>query len=293
MKKYKWIILITTIVLCLTGCGVYEKIDLKKATKNIDSLKSTNFDIVTAGNELFLQTELFGNLINLYDYDLEKVGISKSNIAQSEGNYLMNIALPITDDKDNVNSYMIIKPAEEKKEALKQEIETYYQRFQEEYEKKENAIPENIEKLKNKTITEYQGYIIAIVSNDNNKSLSILKEKGYPLIFNMMMALEEEQLEMVGLSKDQIEEFVIKTPLAIVSANTYMIIKPANGKAKEVKEAISKYMKQLENQWSAYLPDQYDLVKNRMETEIGNYLIYIISTDNEAVLQEIKKSVEN
>ena len=37
-----------------------------------------------------------------------------------------------------------------------------------------------------------------------------------------------------------------------------------------------------------YLPSQAELVKNRMETRIGEYLVYIISTDNAKVLDTIK-----
>ena len=36
-------------------------------------------------------------------------------------------------------------------------------------------------------------------------------------------------------------------------------------------------MTNLEEQWSTYLPDQYELVKNRLEEKYGDYLIYIIS----------------
>ena len=48
-------------------------------------------------------------------------------------------------------------------------------------------------------------------------------------------------------------------------------------------------MEKLEQQWQTYLPDQYELVKNRLEKEYGEYLIYIISTDNDLVFKEIKQ----
>ena len=49
-------------------------------------------------------------------------------------------------------------------------------------------------------------------------------------------------------------------------------------------------MTNVENQWATYLPDQYELVKNRLEEEYGDYLIYIISIDIELVLKTIKDS---
>ena len=51
-------------------------------------------------------------------------------------------------------------------------------------------------------------------------------------------------------------------------------------------------MDNLEEQWSTYLPDQYELVENRLEEEYGEYLIYIISNDNELVLKTIKNCKE-
>ena len=47
-------------------------------------------------------------------------------------------------------------------------------------------------------------------------------------------------------------------------------------------------MAELEKQWKNYLPDQYDLVKNRKVEKFGDYLIYIISNDNEAVYKKIE-----
>lgn len=55
-----------------------------------------------------------------------------------------------------------------------------------------------------------------------------------------------------------------------------------------VKEKLDTYMTNLEEQWKTYLPDQYELVKNRLVKEYGDYLIYIVSSDNEAVFNEIK-----
>ena len=51
------------------------------------------------------------------------------------------------------------------------------------------------------------------------------------------------------------------------------------------------YMKKLEDQWSNYLPDQFELVEDRLVEEYNGYLIYIVSSDNEKALEVIKDCV--
>lgn len=40
-----------------------------------------------------------------------------------------------------------------------------------------------------------------------------------------------------------------------------------------------------------YLPEQYELVKNRLEKEYGDYLIYIVSSNNDLVFETIKQII--
>ena len=110
-------------------------------------------------------------------------------------------------------------------------------------------------------------------------------------VFSAMMDVPEEALEMTfGINPELVEEYTAKVPMMIVNSNMYLIVKPKEGKENEVKEAINTYMKNLEDQWSTYLPDQYELVKNRKEEKVGNYLVYIVSNDNEAVYKAIKNN---
>ena len=90
---------------------------------------------------------------------------------------------------------------------------------------------------------------------------------------------------------EDVEEYAGKTSMMIVSASSYMIMKPAEGKKEAVKEAMADYMAKQEEQWGAYLPAQYDLVKNRLETEVEGYLVYVVSEDNDAVLKAIKNNI--
>ena len=95
--------------------------------------------------------------------------------------------------------------------------------------------------------------------------------------------------KFLGINKDLVSEHLVGLPSFIISASQYVIIKPVSGKTKEVKDLMTKYMESVQEQWDTYLPAQAELVRNRLETQHGDYLIYIISQDNEQVINTIKK----
>ena len=56
-----------------------------------------------------------------------------------------------------------------------------------------------------------------------------------------------------------------------------------------VKAELDKYLTQYEQQWSTYLPAQYELVKNRKAAVVGNTIYVIIAENAEALATEITK----
>ena len=109
-------------------------------------------------------------------------------------------------------------------------------------------------------------------------------------VFGMMMEVTKDQIkDTLNVEEADVEEFLMKMPM-MGQASKYIIVKPVSGKEEVVKNAIDEYMANEETQWSMYLPDQYELVKNRKVEKIGDYLIYIVSTDNNSVFETIKNN---
>ena len=50
-------------------------------------------------------------------------------------------------------------------------------------------------------------------------------------------------------------------------------------------------METVEQTWSTYLPEQYELVKNRKTLEEGNVIAIVIADQADAILQEISDSL--
>jgi len=249
-------------LLFLTGCEKVE-INLEEVKTNIESLKTNEVNRVLMTSALST-TEYFGELTEYYDWDLEKLKINKENINEVDGAYDFNLAAS--------KKYAYFVGSAKNVDELKKDLDKYFKNF-------DNVLKE-----------EYEGYIVYIASKNNDEAFKILKDNAYANVFNGLTYLNDEDIEtMLGINKDLVSEHLVGFPSFITSASQYVIIKPVSGKNKEVKELMTKYMKSVQEQWDTYLPAQAELVRNRLETHYGDYLIYIISQDNEQVINTIKK----
>lgn len=261
MKKIFSILTIGVMCLTLAGCGNIS-LDLKKISDNLDNLTSDKFDILSVSDNIEKLDPNFSNLFDVYDYDLESMDINKDNIEKM----LFKVSV------DNIPAYIIVKPVEGKKEEVKKEIGKYLNTFS---------------NLKEKLEVEHEGYLIYLFSDNNTTILEKIKETKTP-VFGILVDIDKDSINsLLGIKNDDLDEFLVKNSV-ITQANSYYILKPKKGKKKEIKETMDVYMKSLEEQWKTYLPSQYELVKNRVEEEYGDYLIYIISSNNDLVLKTIK-----
>lgn len=98
------------------------------------------------------------------------------------------------------------------------------------------------------------------------------------------MATEEISKEILEsyfqVDLANVENVVGKVPLMNVHASLYVIVQAKDGKADAVKEDLNKFLTGYEEQWSRYLPEQYEYVQRRKFDTIGNYVYLIISEDS-------------
>lgn len=265
MKKILICLAIFCSIFILTGCTKENvNLDLNKIETALDELKADSFDRLTAAD---LLSTKFTDLIDLYDFDFDKkLGLNNENVDTSDYSVALN--------EQTKEMYIIVKPLEGKKETVKNELDKYVE----------------TKKITEKTtFKEIDNYLIYITSENSEDLMKEIEDCKAP-IFSSLMKIEDDLLENTyGIKKDMVEEYLIKVPTILVSSNTYVIVKPTTGNKEEVKEKLDTYMKNLETQWETYLPDQYELVKNRLVEEYGDYLIYIVSKDNNKVLETIKE----
>ena len=273
MKK---IILCLTLIIAtmvLTACGKENaSLNLKDMSSKLDNLKGEEFDRFTAANII---NEKVDGLKDIYDYEYD----FKENFGfDSEDIEFYTIAM----NEENMDMYLFLQPLKDKKEDVKNALDNYFS----ELENSDNQ--EIANKAKNKSYTQIGSYLVYIMTDNSSDILNSIKDSKEN-IFGALMEVNDETLEsQFNINKSDVKEYLIKVPMMITSSNSYIIIKPVDGKKDEVKEKIDEYMTKLEKQWETYLPEQYELVKNRLEKEYGDYLIYIVSSNNDLVFETIK-----
>lgn len=103
----------------------------------------------------------------------------------------------------------------------------------------------------------------------------------------MMDITTEELSAVMGINADNVEKVYGKIPMMNVHASMYLLIQAKAGAVDTVKSELEQYATNYEQQWERYLPEQYDLVKNRKVGVVGNTVYMIIAENAEALEKSI------
>ncbi|MEG1597419.1 MAG: DUF4358 domain-containing protein [Bacilli bacterium] len=262
-RKVFSLVMMLFLVMVITGCG-NKNLDLKKIEKNVEELTGDKIDVPTAYSQIDNKFTYFAEMPDIYD--LDKLGLKNE--------YLKNYIIKVTDKKEFV---IVLKPVKGKKDTVEKAVNKYIKSLS----------------LDSKFTKEEKDGVLIYLNTKNNKDILNIIYKAKSPVFSKLIPTNDEMLKNNFLiKKGMVDEYLIQTPMVIVSSNMYAIIKPSKGNEEKVKEAMDNYFAKLEEQWKTYLVDQYELVTNRKETKVGKYLVYIISNDNDKVLNEIKKNTK-
>lgn len=132
-------------------------------------------------------------------------------------------------------------------------------------------------------------FIITGCGNDEVTNLDINKTSQIieNTLTNMEIVEKEELINVYDLELNSLNEYIVKQNS---DGDMYAIIK-TNDKM-DVKEQMSKYFDKVRDFNTAYSPERVELIDERLEKEIGDYLIFIVSFDSEKIYQNIVNSLE-
>ena len=142
--------------------------------------------------------------------------------------------------------------------------------------------------------------ILVILSRNKNESKNVpvnisleeldkkIEESGEYDLSKMQVINKEYAVSTFLLDVSKIQDIIGKSPIINTKSSMYVIIKTDENNLQEVKMALESYAVEYENQWSTYIPDQYELVKNREIGIKGNYVYMIISEKPEEIVNMIK-----
>ncbi len=93
-----------------------------------------------------------------------------------------------------------------------------------------------------------------------------------------LMELDGDTLSAIyGINADDLESYVCQMPLMNVQATEFFLAQVKDGRMDTVKAAVEQRQKDLEDQWSQYLPEQLELVQNYQLVTSGNYILFAVS----------------
>ena len=108
----------------------------------------------------------------------------------------------------------------------------------------------------------------------------------------MTMPVEDEMLQdMYGLSDELVSDYAIALSAMNVHATEIIMVKAQDGKLDDVKAALDQRMTDVENLWSTYLPEQYEMVKDRKTLETGNIVVIVIADQADEIMEIITDSL--
>lgn len=129
--------------------------------------------------------------------------------------------------------------------------------------------------------------------NQNATHLDIDKvSQSFDEKYKNMAVIDENQLQVIyGLDTSLMKKYIIKSS-TLADGNFYALIHVDDKNKKQVQEQMDKMLKTMEEQSNLYSKEAVNLIKNRLETSIGDYLIYIISEDNNSMYEILKGYVD-
>ena len=261
-----FITLIVAIVVCSNLFINSTKIDLESIPTKIDSLKTVSFNIDDVG-DIIKSSAAFDSLKDYYEYDFKEIFNLDANHVED---YIIKY------NKSKKQLFIVIKPTEGNEENIKKSIDKFL---------KDNKI--------NDCVTlDYQGYIIYIKSKseDSNKIVKSKIFQSQIRVFNPLRELKKDEInQILKISEGNYSENLVKTAMIIKSdVCGYVIFKPVNPSSKEkIKNAMEDYFAGLESKWNNN-KENLELIKNRHFEEYQGYLIYIVSHNNDLVMDLIK-----
>lgn len=106
------------------------------------------------------------------------------------------------------------------------------------------------------------------------------------------MEVDEATLKSVyNIDAADVKQYAIAFPMINVQATEIIIMEAKDGKLDTIQTALDARMKTVEDTWATYLPEQYELVKNRKTIKVGNCIVIVIAEKADDIMTYIEDSL--
>lgn len=259
-------------LLILTGCGAKEKgINMER--------------LVTALNDLTLEEIDYPNLPQALEENLDTLQIytPQEIFSKLDLDIDMYYNIFFCESKDKVQTYLIIEPKSNQREQVKEKIKNYWDIKIEQAENEEEK-----QAYQNRLEQSYGNHFIYIVGEKGTQKLDKIKDAKQKIFPNMIPLERNDIQKILGLNPNKIESHACAITNKLDKVTQYVIIQYKEDEEASVRQKMHDYFENLEVEWSKKDTEQFSLLKNRMEKQLGNYLIYLVSEDNDKAYEIIQ-----
>ena len=133
-------------------------------------------------------------------------------------------------------------------------------------------------------------FVFLMVGCGNDKTeLDMSSAKGaIEKSLSNMVTIEDSTLsDAYNLDLKKMDEWTFKQN---ENGDFYAIIKTSN--KVDVKDAMKGYFAKVKDFNSSYSPERLELLENRLEKELGDYLIYIIAENSENIYKDVLNTIK-
>lgn len=123
----------------------------------------------------------------------------------------------------------------------------------------------------------------------NLSSLKISDSNPYS---NMDSVNDLDLIEGYGIDVSLLDEYVIYISSSVEDPSMYMVLNIKEGNESVVKYQINDMFDKYLSAYKGYYPEAAGIIEDKMEKEYSDYLIYIISNDNQKVYNKILECKE-
>lgn len=99
-------------------------------------------------------------------------------------------------------------------------------------------------------------------------------------------------IEGYGIDVSLLEEYIIYISSSVEDPSMFMVLKPNKEKVSVVKYQVEDMFDKYLSAYMGYYPEAATIIEDKMEKEINDYLIYIVSLDNQKVYNQILECKE-
>lgn len=127
-----------------------------------------------------------------------------------------------------------------------------------------------------KTVEEVKTYLLSLKKDD----------KSEELLFSDLKDIDEDTLKyVIGIEPQYLDSYSVMA--SISDATTFLVLRLKEGSKSLIETSVLEYMDYLEKKWEATDTEQAQLVQNYSKISYDNYLIYVVSSNNEYVKSKI------